>query len=90
MSTGYPSHENSEPTAEVQSINISRTKFVDDNWIAERIGMKVSTIRGQRFNRKHGLRHWLDIDPVIIGTIPRWNLKKSVAWLKKLSNSGAE
>ena len=86
MSTGYPSHENSEPIAQEQSAHISRAKFVDDNWIAEQIGMKVSTIRGQRFNRKHGHPHWLDIDPVFIGSKPRWRLNDVIAWLEKQSS----
>ena len=57
------------------------TTFVDDQWIAERIGMKVSTIRSQRFKRRHGLPHWLDLDPVMIGSKPRYRLSKALDWL---------
>ncbi len=57
------------------------TTFVDDQWIAERIGMKVSTIRSQRFKRRHGLPHWLDLDPVMIGSKPRYRLSMALDWL---------
>ncbi len=58
------------------------TTFVDDQWIAERIGMKVSTIRSQRFKRRHGLPHWLDLDPVMIGSKPRYRLSSALEWLQ--------
>ena len=38
------------------------TTFVDDHWLAQRIGMKVATIRSQRFKRRHGLPLWIDGD----------------------------
>ena len=57
------------------------TTFVDDQWIAERIGMKVPTIRSQRFKRRHGLPHWLDLDPVMIGSKPRYRLSMALDWL---------
>ena len=58
------------------------TTFVDDQWIAERIGMKVSTICSQRFKRRHGLPHWLDLDPVMIGSKPRYRLSTALNWLQ--------
>ena len=57
------------------------TTFVDDQWIAERIGMKVPTIRSQRFKRRHGLPHWLDLDPVMTGSKPRYRLSSALEWL---------
>ncbi len=56
--------------------------FVDDHWLAQRIGMKVSTIRSQRFKRRHGLPHWLDLDPVMIGSKPRYRLSSALEWLQ--------
>ena len=61
--------------------NDDATTFVDDQWIAERIGMKVPTIRSQRFKRRHGLSHWLDLDPVMIGSKPRYRLSSALEWL---------
>ncbi len=62
--------------------NDDATTFVDDQWIAERIGMKVATIRSQRFKRRHGLPHWLDLDPVMIGSKPRYRLSTALNWLQ--------
>ena len=50
------------------------TTFIDDKWFANRVGMKYSTIRSERFKRRHGLPHWLTIDPVMIGSKPRYRL----------------
>ncbi len=58
------------------------TTFVDDHWLAQRIGMKVATIRSQRFKRRHGLPHWLDLDPVMIGSKPRYRLSTALNWLQ--------
>ncbi len=58
------------------------TAFVDDHWLAQRIGMKVATIRSQRFKRRHGLPHWLDLDPVMIGSKPRYRLSTALNWLQ--------
>ncbi len=57
------------------------TTYVDDAWIAERIRMSVSTIRGQRFKRLHQREHWLTIDPVYIGSKPRYRLADVRDWL---------
>ena len=58
------------------------TIFVDDRWFADRIGMKQSTIRSERFKRRHGLPHWLTVDSVLIGSKPRYRLSDALAWLK--------
>jgi hypothetical protein len=58
-----------------------RTKFVDDRWFAEQIGMKVATIRSQRFRRRQGLPHWLTIDAVMIGSCPRYRRFDALEWL---------
>ena len=60
----------------------STATFVDDQWLSLHIGMKVATIRSQRFKRRHGLDHWLDLDPVMIGTKPRYRLSEALAWLE--------
>ena len=66
---------------EVQSPD-ALTTFVDDHWLAQRIGMKVATIRSQRFKRRHALPHWLDLDPVMIGSKPRYRLSTALNWLQ--------
>ena len=61
--------------------------FVDDAWLAQRVSMSVATIRAQRFKRRHEIPHWLDIDPVMIGSKPRWRLSDAEAWLKRRTAS---
>lgn len=65
------------------AVSKPNTTFVDDAWLAQRVSMSVATIRAQRFKRRHGIRHWLDIDPVLIGSKPRWRLSDAEAWLEK-------
>ena len=60
--------------------------FVGDLWLAERIGMSAATIRAQRFRRRHGLPHWLDLDAVMIGSKPRYKLSEALAWLERQSS----
>ncbi len=59
------------------------TTFVDDRWPAQQIGMKPGTIRSQRFKRLHGQDHWFDVDPVYIGSKPRYRLYDVLTWLKR-------
>ena len=59
------------------------SEFVNDQWLANQIGMKIATIRSQRFKRLHGYEHWLDIDPVYIGSKPRYRRSEALDWLKR-------
>ena len=79
--------EPQKSTDKTSLVTIPLPVFVDDHWIASQIGMKASTIRVQRFNRKHGQPHWLDIDPVFIGSKPRWRLSDVQTWLE---NQGSQ
>ena len=65
-----------EPGAE------DHTTFVDDRWIAERIGMQIATIRSQRFKRRRGLPHWFPLDAVMFGSKPRYRRAEAIAWLR--------
>lgn len=85
MSDCQSHNEPSKPTSYMSERSTSLPTFVGDGWVAAQIGMKISTIRVQRFNRRHGRPHWLDIDPVFIGSKPRWRRADVVAWLKKQS-----
>ena len=57
--------------------------FADDKWFARELCMSVATIRAQRFRRRHGLPHWLDIDAVMIGSRPRWRKSVAIAWIER-------
>ncbi len=56
-------------------------RLVDDAYIAKRISMSPGWVRKQRFNRRHGLPHVFDIDPVMIGSAPRYRLEDVLAWI---------
>jgi hypothetical protein len=66
-----------EPTPDLDHIET----FVDDAWFASALKMKPGTIRSQRWKRKHGQPHWLNIDPVMIGSKPRYRRSDAIAWL---------
>jgi hypothetical protein len=55
----------------------------DDVWVAAQLKMKVPTIRSERFKRKHGLKHWFTVDPVFIGSKPRYRRMAVIAWLER-------
>jgi hypothetical protein len=46
--------------------------LLNDADIALTLSMSRSWVRGQRSDRKHGLPHTLKIDPVMIGSSPRY------------------
>ena len=59
------------------------TAFIDDRWLAAQTKLKPSTFRSQRFKRLHGLAHWFDVDPVYLGSKPRYRLSDALAWLAR-------
>ncbi len=66
-----------------KSVNlpVSAPTFVTDRWLSDQLQMAVATIRSQRFKRRHGLNHWLDLDPIYIGSKPRYRLSDALKWL---------
>ena len=61
-----------------------RGRLVDDAYIAKRLSMSRSFIHKQRFLRRRGLPHVFDIDPVMIGSSPRYPLEDVEAWIAAL------
>ncbi len=41
------------------------------------------SIRGQRFKRRHGQPNVFDVDPVMVGSVPRYRRTDVLAWLEK-------
>ena len=64
-----------------------RGRLVDDAYVAKLLSMSRSFIRKQRFLRRRGLPHIFDIDPVMIGSSPRYPLEDVDAWIAALGNS---
>jgi len=50
------------------------------------LGMSRSWVRKERFNRRRGLPHTLTIDPVMIGSTPRYRQSEVMDWVESLKN----
>ena len=59
-------------------------RLVDDAQIAKLLSMSRSWVRKQRFLRRRELRHDFTIDPVMIGSSPRYRLVDVMAWIDAL------
>ena len=59
----------------------AQPRLIDDDKIARLLSMSRSWVRKQRFNRRHGLPHVFDLDPVLIGSVPRYRLEDVLAWI---------
>ena len=92
--TNFPGHE---PLAHMVEINpdgtpvkpTSSSEFVTDAWLADQLQMAVATIRSQRFKRRHGLDHWLDLPTVYIGSKPRYRRSEALAWIHSREHSSS-
>lgn len=81
--TPQTDHDSEQGASTLPATDAAEITFIDDPWLAKSFKGSVSTIRSQRYKRRHGLPHWLDIDPVMFGSMPRYRLSDVVAWLKK-------
>ena len=63
-------------------------RLVDDAQVAKLLCMSRSFIRKQRFLRRRALPHVFDIDPVMIGSSPRYRLEDVMAWIETLGPTG--
>jgi hypothetical protein len=51
-------------------------RLIKDSDIAETLSMSRSWVRGQRYLRRHSLPHILSIDPIMIGSNPRYRVEE--------------
>lgn len=63
------------------------TKLIDDTAVADALGVSRSWVRKQRFNRRHGLQHTLTVDPVLLGSLPRYRQAEVAGWLASLDSA---
>ena len=63
-------------------------QLLADREIARALSISPVTIRKQRFDRRHGLPHWFAVDPVMIGSAPRYRQVDVEAWLASQINRG--
>jgi hypothetical protein len=59
--------------------------FLNDADVAIWLRVSLSWVRVQRCKRRHGLAHKFDIDPVMIGSMPRYRQEDVIAWINNLS-----
>lgn len=61
-------------------------RLISDKEVARLVSMSPSWVRKERFNRRHGQPHCFEIDPVMIGTSPRYRLADVTTWIEQLIN----
>tara|TARA_X000001316_G_C899741_1_gene18383 strand:+ start:107 stop:616 length:510 start_codon:yes stop_codon:yes gene_type:complete len=65
--------------------------LLDDKAVAKLLSFSSSWVRQQRFKRRHGEDHAFDVEPIIIGTVPRYRRCDVLDWIERTANpSGAE
>jgi hypothetical protein len=60
--------------------------FYADADLAALLRISRSWIRKERMYRRHGLPHVLTIDPIMIGTVPRYRASDVDAWITAQSS----
>jgi hypothetical protein len=61
------------------------TLFLSDKDIASELRMSVSWVRKQRWLRRHGREHVFTVDPVLIGSTPRYRHSDIQTWMEGLN-----
>ncbi|MBT4885661.1 MAG: helix-turn-helix domain-containing protein [Planctomycetaceae bacterium] len=59
--------------------------LIGDNEIADLLSVSRSWIRVERHKRRHGQNHKFNIDPVMIGSMPRYRHEDVIAWINNLT-----
>ncbi len=64
--------------------------LISDADIASLLCMSRSWVRKERFNRRRGLPHILTIDPVMIGSAPRYRRSEVMDWVESLAKEPSD
>ena len=64
-----------------KSSNPSLENLLSDKQVASLLDFSVAWIQKERWKRKSGKPHILNIDPVIIGNTPRYRASDISAWI---------
>lgn len=62
-------------------------QFLNDTAVAETMCMSKSWVRVERHKRRKGLPHILSIDPVMIGSSPRYRMEDLEAFIEGLTSA---
>ena len=65
---------------------MTATMFWNDKRIAAELKMSVSWVRKQRWLRRHGNDHVFDVEPVMIGKVPRYRHSDIQEWIDNLNS----
>jgi len=60
---------------------VEMPEMLNDKDIAHCLRVSPEWVRQERFRRRHGKPHCLDMDPVLVGSKPRYLSKDFQAWL---------
>jgi hypothetical protein len=60
--------------------------LLDDVGVARLLRMAPATIRVQRFRRRRNLPHWLRIDPIYVGSRPRYRQTDVAEWMTTIGS----
>jgi predicted DNA-binding transcriptional regulator AlpA len=64
-------------------------RLLCDREVGSLLSISPGTVRSQRFARRHGLAHWFTVDPVMIGSVPRYRSNEVLAWIEAQANARA-
>ena len=70
----------------MQSQILNTPVLIDDVAVAALVSMSRSWVRVERFNRRHGLPHIFTLDPVMLGSSPRYRLEDVECWVSSLKD----
>jgi predicted DNA-binding transcriptional regulator AlpA len=62
----------------------NQKNLLTDGDIAHQLGLSRSWVRVERHRRRHGQDHSLTIDPVMVGSVPRYRSEEVTAWIAAL------
>jgi len=60
--------------------------FLNDKDIASELSLSPSWVRKQRWLRRHEEDHVFKVDPVMIGSVPRYRRQDVQEWIDTLRN----
>lgn len=59
-------------------------KLLNDSEVAARLCISRSWIRKQRMYRRNGKHHYFTIDPIMVGSVPRYRESDLELWIASL------
>ena len=63
------------------------SRLVGDTTLASLLAMSNSWVRVERHKRRNGLPHTLNIDPVMVGSSPRYKIEDVEAFIEGLTSA---